>query len=116
MILGAKIEIGGTVWSLTPAQYEAYTAADSAFNKARVARDKALGEPERYPKGICNFWILNVRLTHDGNEFIPAETEGDLNVIETSASGNRVLKGLFYPAGKSGFGEVTWPRFERIGR
>src|SRR5271154_6470699 len=114
MILGAKVAIDGAVYTLTPEQYKAYMDADSAFNKARVTRDKSLGEPTKYPLGICNFWILNVRLTHDGNEYIPTGTEGDINVIETSASGNRVLKGLFYPAGKSGFGEVTWPRFERI--
>lgn len=123
LVTGVRIEIGGdydgdpkaTVFMMDGAAYEAYTDAETAFRKARVARDKALGEPIRYPKGICNFWILNVRLTKKGNEYIPVGSEGNLNVIETSVD-RKVLKALFYPAGKSGFGEVTWPGFERIGR
>lgn len=100
------------VYELTGEQYDAYQQAETAFNKARVARDKALGTPVKLPKGICNFWILNVRLTEDGNQYIKRGTTGDMNVIECSAgpsADRRVLKALFYPTGAQGFGEVTWP-------
>ena len=116
-----RIEIGGAytadsktaVYELTPEQYDTYSAAETAFNKARVARDKALGEPVRYPVGVCNFWIPNVRLTKDGNQYIKAGREGDLNVIETSTD-RKIIIALFYPADSTGFGEVKLPEFERL--
>lgn len=112
-ILGATIEIDGVVWKLNAEQYEAYTAANSAFQKARIARDKAIGEPVLYPKGVCNFWILNVRLIRDGNQYIPSGTVGDLNVIETGVD-RQIIYALFHPVGSKGFGEVIRPHFERI--
>ena len=120
-----RIEIGDNpyfadkntvVYELTPEQYDIYSAAETAFNRARVARDKALGEPVKYPAGICNFWILNVRLTEDANQYSRTGHVGDLNVIEVGADCKTVIKALFYPAGKNGYGEVTVPKFERIGR
>lgn len=118
-----RIEIGSNpyfadkntlVYELTPEQADVYQKADFAFSRARVARDKALGAPIKFPVGICNFWILNARLTVDGNQYIKAGTTGDMNVIECS-SDRRVLKALFQPTGVMGFGEVTWPQYERIG-
>ena len=120
-----RIEIGNNayvadkhtaVYELTPEQYEIYNDAENAFNKARIARDKALGEPIKYPVGICNFWIPNIRLTADANEYSRAGAEGDLNVIEVATDRKTVIKALFHPAGKGGFGEVTVPKFERIGK
>jgi hypothetical protein len=116
-----RIEIGGAyvadestlVYELTPEQADIYQTAQFAFERARVARDKALGAPIRFPKGICNFWLLNVRLTADGNQFIKAGTTGDMNVIECSTD-RRVLKALFHPTGAPGFGEVTWPKYETL--
>jgi hypothetical protein len=117
-----RIEIGGSyvsdectmVYELTPEQADVYQTAQFAFERARTARDKALGAPIRFPKGVCNFWLLNVRLTADGNQFIKAGTTGDMNVIECSHD-RRVLKALFHPTGSPGFGEVTWPQYEKIG-
>ena len=105
---------GTTIYELTPEQYDAYNDAENAFNKARVARDKALGEPIKYPAGICNFWIQNIRLTEDANQYSKAGAEGDLNVIEVGADRKTVIKALFYPVGKNGYGEVTVPKFERL--
>ena len=70
VISKVRVEIGNNsyfadedtlVYELTGEQYDVYQQAETAFNKARVARDKALGTPVKFPKGICNFWILNVR-------------------------------------------------------
>lgn len=114
-ILDVTITIGGTVWKLTPEAYKEFNKAESAYIAAKTARDKALGEPVRYPKGICNFWIPNVILTKEGNQFIPVGARGDLNVMETSVDG-KVILALFHPQGRLGFGQVRRPEFTREGR
>lgn len=70
---------------------------------------------QEWKPGIANFWIRNVRLTKKGNEYIPANTIGDLNVIEVSTD-HRVLQANFYPRNYKGFGLVIWPEFSIIGK
>lgn len=120
-ILRARVEIGGgydgdpkaLVYEFPDqASYQTYVDASLALSQAQMAHDKALGEPVKWPLGTCSFWILDVRLTEAPNEFVAAGTVGDLNVIEVSTD-RQVLYAKFYPAGKTGFGLVMWPKFER---
>jgi hypothetical protein len=123
-ILKARVEIGGDFDGDPKAlvyefpdqgSYQAYVDASLALSQAQMAHDKALGEPVKWPVGICSFWILNARLTEAPNEFVAAGTVGDLNVIEVSTD-RKVLYAKFYPASRAGFGLVMWPKFERLGK
>lgn len=94
--------------------YQRYFDADMAFQLVKRTRDKALGEPVTWPKGICDFWICDVDLTRDGNEYIKAGTQGDLNVIEVSSDRTTIIKALFHPVASKGYGLVVQPKFKRL--
>jgi hypothetical protein len=122
MITKAQVQIGGTfdgdpealVYELKDeASFWAYEKAETNLRLAQVARDKALGAPVKWPIGICSFWITNVRLTKDGNQYIPAGTVGDLNVVEVSTD-RKIIEAKFYPEGDGGFGMVVMPEYEKL--
>ncbi len=73
---------------------------------------------QKGPRGrvTCHTFI-RVKLTEDGNPYIPKGTEGFLNPTEFSVNGD-IITGNFYPikyGEVNGFGEVRWPKFESVG-
>jgi len=72
--------------------------------------------PTSYAEKLAK--TFRVRLTKDGNDYIPKGTIGKIIPFELSRNGD-IITGKFFPEESDGsyksFGLVTWPKFESVG-
>lgn len=70
--------------------------------------------PNKSLIGIVHFWVRSVMLVETANEFMPADTVGDMEVLEIGRDG-RVINARFHPGGEgNGYGLVINPRWRHL--